>query len=390
MKMIERHKICTRCIMDKTVPDIRFDENGICNYCTEYFDKINKLNLDELQKGNLLRKVLREIKEEGKNKDYDCILGVSGGLDSSYLLYHAVKLGLRPLAVHLDNGWDSELSISNIEKLVKTLNVDLYTYVIDWEEFKDLEIAFFRANVIDIEMLTDHAIVATLYGAALERKIKYILAGTNMTNEGIRIPGAWSHSKLDLKNIKSIHRRYGTRKKMDTFPTIGLTRYLKYRFIDGIKWVSLLDYLTYNWDEAIQVLNKEIDWRNYEKKHYESIFTRFYQGYILPTKFNVDKRKVHYSTLICSGQMARERAYELMKNDPYDDEQLLKEDKEYVLKKLGLNNEEFEEYINSPSVPHSYYSSNEWIYQQLVVKPYSIAKKLTGVISTLFGGKLVS
>jgi hypothetical protein len=265
---------------------------------------------------------------------------------------------------------------------VKTLNVDLYTHVIDWEEFRDLQIAFFKAHVIDIEMLTDHAIVATLYGAALERKIKYILAGTNMANEGIRVPGVWSHSKLDLRNIKSIYRRYGTRKKIDTFPTIGLTRYLKYRFIEGIKWVSLLDYLTYDWDEAIRILNKEINWRKYEKKHYESIFTRFYQGYILPKKFNVDKRKVHYSTLICSGQMARDRACELMKNEPYDDEQLLKEDKEYVLKKLGLSNEEFEKYINSPSVPHACYSSNERIYSQLVVKPYSIVKKLMGVIST--------
>ncbi len=375
-------QICTRCIMDNTVPDIRFDEKGICNYCTKYFEVMDKLYIDEVQKERGLKRIVDEIKEKGRGKDYDSILGVSGGLDSSYLLYRAVKLGLRPLAVHLDNGWDSELSISNIEKLVKTLNVDLYTHVIDWEEFKDLEIAFFKANVIDIEMLTDHAIVATLYETALRRKIKYILAGTNMANEGIRIPGVWGHSKLDLKNIESIYERYGSRKTIDTFPTIGLTRYLKYRFIDGIKWVSLLDYLTYDGDEAIHILNKEINWRKYEKKHYESIFTRFYQGYILPKKFNVDKRKVHYSTLICSGQMTRERACELMKNDPYDDEQLLKEDKEYVLKKLGLSNEEFEKYINSPSVPHSCYPSNERIYRQLVVKPYRIAKKLMGVIST--------
>ena len=301
-------QICTRCIMDSTVPDIRFDEKGICNYCTKYFEVMDKLYIDEVQKERVLERIVDEIKEKGRGKDYDSILGVSGGLDSSYLLYRAVKLGLRPLAVHLDNGWDSELSISNIEKLVKTLNVDLYTHVIDWEEFKDLEIAFFKANVVDIEMLTDHAIVATLYETALRRKIKYILAGTNMANEGIRIPRGWSHSKLDLRNIRSIYGKYGNRKKLNTFPTIGLTRYFKYRFIDGIKWVSLLDYLTYDWDEAIHILNKEINWRKYEKKHYESIFTRFYQGYILPKKFNVDKRKVHYSTLICSGQMTRDRA----------------------------------------------------------------------------------
>jgi len=388
VKVIKRYKICTRCIMDETVSDIKFDENGVCNYCTEYFDEINKLNLNELQKEDLLKKVLREIKKEGKNKDYDCILGVSGGLDSSYLLYHAVKLGLKPLAVHLDNGWDSELSISNIEKLVKTLNVDLYTHVIDWEEFKDLEIAFIKANVIDIEMLTDHAIIATLYKTAFDRKIKYILAGTNVASEGMRMPPGWIHLKLDLRNIKAISKKYGNEKKLKTFPMIGLAKYLKYRFIDGIKWVSLLNYLTYNRDEAIQIMNQEIGWRNYERKHYESLFTRFYQGYILPKKFNVDKRKLHYSTLICSGQMTRDEAYKLMENDPYSDEQILKEDKEYVLKKLGLTNEEFEKYIDSPSVPHSYYPSNEWMYNQLT-KQFLIVKKLIGVISTAFKRKFV-
>jgi hypothetical protein len=247
------------------------------------------------------------------------------------------------------------------------------------DEFKSLEIAFFKANVIDIEMLTDHAIIATLYKTACDRRIRYILAGTNVANEGMRMPPGWIHFKLDLRNIRAISKKYGNGKKLKTFPTIGLAKYLKYRFINGIKWLSLLNYLTYNRDEAIQIMNRDLGWRSYEKKHYESLFTRFYQGYILPKKFNVDKRKLHYSTLICSGQMTRDEAYKLMKDEAYSDEQILKEDKEYVLKKLGLSNEEFDKYIDSPPVPHSYYPSNEWTYNQLARQFISLRKLIKGI-----------
>jgi N-acetyl sugar amidotransferase len=349
--------------MDTTALDIMFDREGHCNYCREFFELINRSKLNTAHK----EKVLNDIKRNVRNKPYDCLIGVSGGLDSSYALYVVVKkLGLRPLAVHLDNGWNSELSVSNIEKLVKALDVDLYTYVIDWQEFKDLQIAFFRANVIDIEILTDHALAAILYKVAYDRQLRHIVAGTNIANEGMRIPPGWNHSKMDLENIRAIYRKFGSGKKLRTFPKMGVAKYLKYRYINKIKWIPILDYVPYIKDEAMQILNKEIGWRYYEKKHYESVFTRFYQGYILPIKFNIDKRRLHYATLICSGQLSRDRALELMRNKPYDEPSLLEEDKNYVLKKLGFSHEEFEKYLNSPEIPHNNYPSEEWIYNMLL------------------------
>ncbi len=364
--MAKEYMVCTRCIMDTAVPDIKFDEKGQCNYCAEYIEKISRMKTQESERNNLLLSLVDKIKEDGKNKDYDCILGVSGGLDSSYVLYKTKELGLRPLAVHLDNGWDSELSINNIERLVKSLKVDLYTHVINWDEFKRLQIAFFKADVVDIEMLTDHAIIAILYKTAYKRKIKYILAGTNMANEGMRMPKGWNHIKLDLKNIKAIYKRFGNYIKLETFPMMSLAENLKIRLINKIEWVDFLDYFAYDKKEATDILSQKIGWRPYEKKHYESVFTRFYQGHILPEKFNIDKRKLHYSTLICSGQMSRDEALELMKEKPYSSLSLLGEDKDYVLKKLGFSLEDFEQYLNSAPVLHTYYPSDTRFYNLLL------------------------
>jgi len=358
---------CARCIMDMTVPGIKFDQNGNCNYCTEYLGIYERMSADKKHRTAKLSQLTRAIKEAGKTKDYDCIVGVSGGLDSSYVLYIVVKqLGLRPLAVHLDNGWNSELSVSNIEKICKVLGADLYTHVIDWEEFKKMQLAFFRANVIDIEMLTDHAIQALLYKLANEKGIKYIMAGTNVANEGMRIPPGWVHVKLDSRNIRSICRKYGQGVRIKTFPIMGLFEYLKYLFVNRIRWESLLDCLDYSKENAIDILTKSAGWKPYEKKHYESIFTRFYQGYILLQKFGVDKRLMHYSTLICSGQMTRTEALAMMQRPPYENQSQLAEDKKYVLKKLGLNDEEFTNYLKAPGVPHDYYPSDKWLIEKLV------------------------
>src|SRR3972149_3504036 len=364
-KRLVEYRMCSRCIMDTTAQDISFDENGVCSYCTNFLNLLNRVHFNETLHRELLERTVKKIKKSGKNENYYCIVVVSGGLDSSFVLYNARKLGLRPLAVHLDNGWNSELAVSNIEKLVKSLNVDLYTHVINWEEFKDLQIAFFKAHVVDIELLTDHAITAILYKIAHERQIRYLVSGTNVASEGMRIPPNWAHLKIDFKNIKAIYKRFGNGKRLETFPTIGLVKYVKYTLLDKIKWLSILDFMPYKKDEAIQILIKETGWRPYEKKHYESIFTRFYQGYILPKKFNIDKRKLHYSTLICSGQMSREKALELLRMSTYDNQLLLKEDEEYVLKKLGFSPKEFEEYLNSPPVPHDCYPSSEWSYNKL-------------------------
>jgi hypothetical protein len=314
--------------MDTTVPDITFEGNGVCNYC----------------------------------------------MDSSYTLYSAKKLGLRPLAVHLDNGWNSELAVSNIEKLVKSLNVDLYTHVIDWEEFKNLQIAFFKANVIDIEMLTDHAIQTLLYRKAKDLGLRYIVTGTNVASEGMRLPPGWIYLKLDSRNIKAIYKRFGNNLKLETFPLMGLAEYAMHTLVSGITWISFPDFISYKRENALQVLNKATGWRPYEKKHYESVFTRFYQGYILPKKFHVDKRRLHYSNLICSGQMTREDALELMKKDTYDESLLLQEDRDFVLKKLGFSYDEFERYLSALAIPHASYPSDARILSWLMLAARLIRK----------------
>ncbi len=346
--------------MDTTASDITFDADGVCNFCRECESRRTSGTGGD----DTLKPLIERIKREGAKKQYDCIVGVSGGLDSSYALYAAKQMGLRPLAVHVDNGWNSELAVNNIERLVTKLSVDLYTCVIDWDEVRGLQRAFFKAHVVDIELLTDNAIWAALYREAGKRKIKYILAGTNNSSEGMRMPASWVHFKFDKANIKAIYRICGNNngRRLKSFPMIGWMDQFLYRWYNGIRWVSLLDYVKYEKDAATGVLTRELGWRPYEKKHYESVFTRFYQGHILPVKFNVDKRRNHYSALICSGQMTRERALQFMQSLPYDNDASRREDETYVLKKLGFSAEEFQEYISAPAVPHEHYPSSKRMF----------------------------
>jgi N-acetyl sugar amidotransferase len=342
--MNSNYQICTRCIMDTTDRDIFFDSNGVCNHCWKY----EELTAKELYKGEeakaKLDQLLIEIKENGKNKDYDCIIGVSGGVDSTYLAYLVKKLELRPLAVHLDNGWDSELAVHNIEKVLKKLGIDLYTYVIDWEEFKDLQLSFLKASVSDAEIPTDHAIIAIMYRMAAERRIP-IISGANIATEAI-LPTSWTYGIGDWKYIKSIHKRFG-RVKLKSFPHFSRNDILYYTFVKGVKSIQLLNYVPYIKKDVMQVLEHELGWQYYGGKHYESIYTRFFQGYILPRKFNIDKRRAHLSNLICAEQMAREEALEEIKHDTYLEDKV-REDKEYVIKKLGLDKESFEEIMSLP------------------------------------------
>lgn len=353
------NQICKRCIMDTSVPDIAFDGNGICNYCREFESKTKTLFLNPEVKKERLDGIIKKIKEEGINNDYDCIIGVSGGVDSTYVALLTKEYGLRPLAVHLDNGWDSELSVSNIEKALKKLEIDLYTYVIDWEEYKDLQLSFLRSSITNIEVPTDHAITAILYQKAVEENVKYIVMGTNMATEAIN-PSNWGEYNKDLRLIESIHKRFG-KKRLDTFPKISLKKFAYYILIKGIKHISLLDYVKYDRNEAIKILNEKLGWIYYGGKHYESIFTRFFQGYILPKKYAVDKRLGHLSTLIMSEQMTREAALEEMKRPNYPEE-LLEQDREYFLKKLDLTGGEFEEIMSLPVKNYKDYPSNNWIF----------------------------
>ncbi len=309
---MSNQKICTVCVMDTSDPDIQFDEEGVCNHCRKY-EKIMRCRVySDEEKQQKLKHLANKIKEEGKNKEYDCIIGVSGGIDSTMVAYIVKKkLGLRPLAVHLDNGWDSELSIKNIEKICKVLDIDLFTHVLDWEEFKDVQLSFLKSSFINTEMPTDHAIMAVLFQVADEKRISYIINGSNFTTEGI-LPNSWVYDVRDWKFIEGIHKKFG-KLKVKTFPHYGLIDMFHYLFIKRIKFVTILDYIDYNKKDAMKLIEKELGWKYYGVKHYESIFTRFYQGYILPRKFKIDKRRAHLSTLICSGQITREEALEELK-----------------------------------------------------------------------------
>jgi N-acetyl sugar amidotransferase len=341
--MTKKYQICNRCVMDTTDPEIQFDENGICNHCRQYDESVKSLVFDSDEGKEKLNQIIDQIKKSGKGKEYDCIIGVSGGVDSSFVAYKVKELGLRPLAVHLDNGWDSELAVKNIELFLKKLNIDLYTHVIDWEEFKDLQLSFLYASTPDSEIPSDHAINAILHDIVHERKIKYIIYGCNIRTES-HLPRAWSQGHLDWKYIVSIHKKYG-HLPLTTFPHMDY--FTLHRYLIMHKTIDLLNYLSYSKKDAMKILENELGWKYYGGKHYESIYTRFYQGYILPKKFGYDKRRMHLSSLICSGEITRSEAIAELKNEPYPTE-LQSQDKEYIIKKFGITDIEFEKIMNLP------------------------------------------
>lgn len=344
---------CKRCVMDNSNdPDIWFDKLGNCNYCNTYY--INNKNEKQDHTIENILPLIENIKKEGMNKKYDCIVGVSGGTDSAFLMYKLVELGLKPLAVHYNNGWDSEIAISNIELLLKKLNLELYTYVNDWEEFKDMQIAFLKAGVVDIELITDHAITACLFQTAKKHNIKYIFQGHNESSESI-LPKSWYHYKLDALNIKYIHRKYGNVSRKN-FPYLSFINFYIHHKFRKTKTIYLLNYINYNKLEAQKLLKEKFDWKNYGAKHNESIFTRFYQNYILPVKFNIDKRKAHLSSLICSGQITREEAIKELETKPWETEETLR-DKDYVIKKLSVTEALFDKWIMEKPKSHLNYPS---------------------------------
>jgi len=363
-----QYEICTRCVMDTSDPDIFFDEQGICNHCHEYDTQINNYINTNIHE-NKIEHIIDEIKRKGAGKEYDCIIGVSGGLDSSYLAYITKKCSLRPLAVHVDNGWNSETSVLNIQNLLSTLSIDLDTVVLDWDEFRDIQIAFLKSGTPDVDIPADHAIMSTLLEKAREYGVHYLICGDNIRTEshGVR---AWSQGYNDWKYICSVHDLFGT-KQIKSFPHNSFLRKVDNLF--RIKWVPLLNYINYSKKKAIKTLEEEIGWRPYGEKHYESIYTRFIHGYYLPQKFGYDHRRCHLSSLICSGEVTREESIEILKEPPYPPE-LIREDKEYVLQKLGITEWEFEEILYSPNRTIYDYPS----YQRLLMKSlfYRIIRKI--------------
>tara|TARA_R110000823_G_scaffold583_3_gene2444 strand:+ start:19079 stop:20164 length:1086 start_codon:yes stop_codon:yes gene_type:complete len=343
--------------MDTTARDITFDENGVCNYCTYFENHVNDVVFESDEERSVRRKeFIEQVKAAGKNKPYDCVMGLSGGVDSSYALHLALEEGLRPLAVHMDNNWNSELATNNIKNLVSGLNVDLHTHVINWPEYKQLMQSFFDADVIDVELLYDNAMLAVNYNQARKYGIKYILSGSNSATEGMPMPEGWNWKKWDKKNIKAIGKRGGV--KLKTFPSVGIVDYLANRLIRGIQWVPYLDYYDYRKDAALDLLETRYEYKRYPYKHYESIFTRFYQGYILPEKFSVDKRKLHLSTLVMSDQMSRLDATERLSHSPYATIEELESDKKYFLKKMGWENSDLFDYLSRSPMAHDEYPSS--------------------------------
>lgn len=370
------YQICTRCIMDTTDPEITFDEQGICRYCHMYETQIRAAIRPD---ATALQHLVDDIRTHGRDHEYDCIIGVSGGVDSTYVAYIVKKLGLRPLAVHMDNGWDSELAVSNIEKTLKTLNIDLYTHVLDWEEFRDIQLAFLRASVSDGEIPTDHAIAGVLLREAAKRNISYIISGTNSATEAI-LPRSWTYGITDWIYIRDIHRRFGSI-PMRTFPICSYFDRFYYSVIKRIQTVRILDFIDYNKAEALRVLQEELGWQYYGGKHYESIYTRFFQGYILPKKFNIDKRRAHFSNLICSNQMTLEQALQEIEYPTYSGI-LQEEDLDYVLKKFDLTEQEFDSIMNLPIKTHRNYTTIEpWEKRMYELKLPELARRL-GVMPT--------
>lgn len=377
-------QVCTKTVMDTLAdPNITFDENGVCNYFYQYQDRVNKFFIGGEKGKEELAKVFNRIKEEGKGKKYDCITGVSGGVDSTYMVYLCKQYGLRPLVIHLDNGWNSEIANQNINNIIDKCGYDLYTHVIDWDEFKDLQLSFLKASVIDLELTSDHAIFAIIYKLAKKHNIKYLLSGFNITTEGI-LPEAWRWYKYDWLNIKSIQKQFGSA-KLKSYPHVSFNRKIYFDLIKKMQTVMPLNYLDYNKEEAKKIITEELGWRDYGGKHFESIITRFYQGYILPEKFGVDKRKAHLSTLIASGQLSRNEALEELK-EPIYNAKMLAEDKEFVLKKFGFSEAEFDAIMNAPIKEHPEYPSyitKHYKRHEQIMKAISpgtrLVKKILGI-----------
>jgi len=350
--------------MDTTVPDIVFDEQGICNYCKLYKQRMKT----ELYRGEeakqQLQTLVQQIKRKGIGHQYDCLIGVSGGVDSTYVAYLVKKvLGLRPLAVHLDNGWDAELAVSNIEKTLKRLDIDLITHVLDWEEFKDLQNAFLKSSIANAEIPTDQAITAVLFQTAAAQEIQYIITGHNVATEGI-MPKSWMYNSIDQRFITAIHKQFGTT-NLRTYPRISLPSFLYYMLVRGVKFIPILNMVEYVKDDVKRLLQNELDWRDYGGKHYESIYTRFFQSYLLPQKFSMDKRRPHLSSLILSGQMSRESALAQIAQPPCDPEQI-ETDIEYVIKKLGLSYEQFSEILTAPVKTIADFPNNSYLWTKLL------------------------
>lgn len=377
------YQVCARCVMDTTDPEIEFDEYGVCSHCRNFDTNVKpawpSVDGDPVK----LEAMVQAVKAYGKGKRYDCIIGLSGGIDSSYIAVKVAEWGLRPLVVHVDAGWNSELAVMNIEQICRRLGFDLVTHVVDWEEMRDMQLAFLRSNLANQDVPQDHAFFAALYGYAEKAGIKYVINGSNFATECI-LPASWGYDAMDATHVKSIHARFGSRPRGD-FPVVSFfDLYVKYPFLLKMEVLRPLNLLPYNKEEAIKILEKDYGWRYYGGKHYESRWTRFFQAYYLPYKFGYDKRKAHLSSLVVSGQMSRGDALEALKTPLYDPKQLV-EDKIFIAKKLGLSLPEFEALVEQPARHFSEFPNHQR-KRRLAVRVYRMAKSVLAPVRRVLAG----
>ena len=371
--------VCKRCVMDTSDSKIIFDSNGVCDHCNTFDREIKpKWDFSEMGLNQFHKKVL-EIKKASKNNEHDCIIGMSGGIDSSYLVYAAKEIfNLNPLVFHVDAGWNSQIAVNNIQRLVDVLDLDLYTEVINWEEMKDLQKSFFKSGVPHIDTPQVHAFFATMYKFALKHNIKYILTGANYSTECIRNPIEWMYYQSDSIQIRDIHNRFGS-KKLSSFP---LTSILKHKiwlpYFKGIKVERPLNFIPYKKSEAKKLLIDKFGWQPYPQKHFESRFTKFYESFWLPKRFGYDVRKVQFSSLIMTGQMSRDDALEELKKPTYDVKEIEREI-EFICNKLEISREDFDSYINLPKKTYQDYKNQREIYY--------IGAKLLKLMGIELGGK---
>lgn len=355
----ERRTTCARCVIHSDVPGVSFDDDGVCSYC--HLHKVLEAQWPTGAEGRrMLDAQVERIKSQGKGRRYDCVVGVSGGTDSTYLLYLARQLGLRPLAAHFDNGWNSETAVGNIKQALTRLDVDLQTYVVDWDEFRDILLAFLRASFPWADAPTDLAIDATLYRVAAAEGVRTILNGSSFRTEG-KMPAEWTY--MDGRSARAIHRRFGTM-KMSSFPNLTLPRFGYYAFWKRIHTLRPLNFIDYRKDEAREVLQRELGWRYYGGHHHESIYTRFVYCYLLPEKFGIDKRIITHSALVRTGELTRDEALADLRRPALPPDKMA-EDVEYVVRKLGLSREDFDSILQLPAKSFRDYPSYYPLFEKL-------------------------
>lgn len=356
------YQICTNCVMDTSDSKITFDAEGVCDHCTGFYKRIQPSWRTDAEAQDELRGVVAKMKEAAAGQDYDCIVGMSGGVDSSYLIHLAVKeLGLRPLVFHVDAGWNSQTAVNNIERIVDKLGLDLFTEVIDWDEMRDLQLAFFKASVPHVDTPQDHAFFATMYNYAVQNGVKYILTGANYSTECVKNPLEWHYHASDLVQMHDIHRKFGTR-PLKSFPQSNILKHkIYYNYIKGLKVVKPLNYFPYIKEEAKALLEREYGWQPYPQKHFESRFTKFYEAYWAPTKFGHDKRRVQFSSLILTGQMSRDAALQELQKPPYDEE-AIEGEIDFVARKLGITADELKALHALPNKSYRDYKSQQYVF----------------------------